>query len=278
VLFIVLAVLFLAPDPKRDRRTRLDVAGATTVTGGLLVFVYALHHASTHGWLAGSTLALFGAAAGLFVAFVRIEARSAAPLVPASILRNRSLVAANVTAFLAYGALFSFIFLGSLLMQQALGYSPTKTGLAWLATTITSFLFAVLSGRLIAVVGARWLLVTGLLLVTAGALWLARIPADGGYLSGLLPAFLLVGIGFGFCGPTLQIGALAGVSESVAGLASGLVETMREVGGAAGVAAVSTVLVSVTGLGGFHAAFAFIGILAAVGIVTAAAGLRSERG
>ncbi len=275
VLFIVLAAVFLAPDPTRDRTTRLDVSGATTVTGGLLVFVYALHHAATHGWVSASTLALFAAAAGLFAAFVRIEARSAAPLVPGSILRNRTLVAANLTAFFAYCALFSFIFIGSLLMQQGLGYSPTKTGLAWLATTTTSFLAAVAGGRLMALVSARWLLITGLLLVTTAALWLTRVPAAGGYVTDLLPAFLLAGIGFGFCGPTLQIGALTGVSRSAAGLAAGLVETMREVGGAAGVAAVSTVLVTVAGLDGFHAAFAFIGVLAGIGVVTAATGFRS---
>jgi MFS family permease len=139
VVFIVVAAVFLGPDRAGDRTTRLDAAGATTVTAGLLLFVYALHHAADHGWISGSTLVLFAAAGALLAAFARIEARSAAPLVPASTLRNRTLVAANLTAFLTYCALLSFIFIGSLLMQQALGYSPTKTGLAWLATTATVF-------------------------------------------------------------------------------------------------------------------------------------------
>lgn len=278
VLFIVLATVFLVPDRAGDRTTRLDIAGATTVTAGLVLFVYALHHAANRGWITGSSLALFASAAVLLAAFVRIEARSTVPLVPPSTLKNRPLVAANVTAFLAYCALFSFIFIGSLLMQQALGYSPTKAGLAWLATTVTSVAASMVGGRLVAVVGVQWLLITGLSLLTAGTLWLTRIPATGGYLTDLLPAFLLAGIGFGLCGPALQIGALTGVSRSAAGLAAGLVETMREIGGAAGVAAVSTVLVAGSGLDGFHAAFALIGLLSVVGVITAAIGFARGAG
>ncbi len=277
VLFIVLAVTGLGPDQARDRRTRLDVAGAITVTGGLLLLVYALHHGAGHGWISGSTGALFAGAIALLVIFVRIEARAAAPLVPLGTFRKRGLVAANLTAFLTYCAFFSFIFIGSLLMQQALGYSPTQTGVAWLATTITSFTAAMIGARIVARVGVRWLLITGLAIGCVGALWLIRVPADAGYASDLLPAFLLVGIGFGLCGPALQLGALAGVSRSEAGLASGLIETMREVGAAAGVAAVSTVLVSGSGLGGFHTAFAFIAVLAALGVITAAIGLRGPQ-
>lgn len=270
ILFIVLTAVFLAPDRAADRGRRLDVAGATTVTAGLLLFVYALHHAATHGWL--SSLPLFAVAAGLLVAFVRIEARSAAPLVPLSIVRNRTLVAANITAFLAYCALLSCIFIGSLLMQQGLGYTPMQTGLAWLATTITSFVAAIAGARLATRARVRWLVIAGLLIVAVGALLLARVPVGGSYLTDLLPAFLLVGIGFGLCGPATQIGALSGVSRSAAGVAAGLVETMREIGGAAGVAVVSTALVSGSGLARFHLAFVLIGALAVLGVVVAAAG------
>ncbi|MFL6074960.1 MAG: MFS transporter [Mycobacteriales bacterium] len=275
-LFITLAAVCLARDRTGDRATRLDIAGAVTVTGGLLLFVYALHHAADHGWISGSTLAWFAAAAVLLVAFVRVEARAAAPLVPASILRNRTLVAANLTAFLSYCAMLAFIFIGSLLMQQELGYSPTKTGLAWLATTITVFPASMAGAWLAARVRVRWPLVVGLSLFGLAALWLARIPTHASYGTDLLPAFLLAGLGFGLGGPALQIGALSGVSRSVSGLASGLVGTMREIGGAAGVAAVSTVLVTGSGLGGFHAAFAFIVVLAVTGVVTAAAGFASR--
>ena len=123
----------------------------------------------------------------------------------------------------------------------------------------------------------RWLLISGLSAVTVGTLWLSRVPADATYVVDVLPAFLLVGIGFGLCGPALQIGALSGVAEAETGLASGLVETMREVGGAAGVAVVSAVLVAGSGLAGFHAAFAFIGVLAGLAVLVAAAGFARER-
>ena len=273
---IALALAFLVADRPEDRDTRLDLSGATTVTGGLLLLVYALHHAANHGLVTGSALALFAAAAVVLAAFVRIEARSEAPLVPTAILRNRSVVAANLAAFLAFAALLSFIFIGSLLMQQALGYSPTKTGLAWLSTTMTVFVAAMAGARLAARMQVRWLLIVGLSAVTGGTLWLNRVPAEASYVVDLLPAFLLVGIGFGLCGPALQIGALSGVAQTETGLASGLVETMREVGGAAGVAVVSTVLVAGSGLAGFHEAFAFIGVLAGLGVVVAAAGFARE--
>jgi MFS family permease len=170
VLLIVLATVFLAPGHAGERRTRLDMRGASTVTAGLLQSVYALHHAATDGWTSRSTLVLFAAAAVLLAGFVCIEARSAAPLVPATTLRNRTLVAANLTAFLAYCALLSFIFIGSLLMQQALGYSPTKTGLAWLATTVTVFASATGAARVVGRAGVRTLLFTGMGLVNAATL------------------------------------------------------------------------------------------------------------
>ncbi|WP_226900011.1 MFS transporter [Nonomuraea phyllanthi] len=274
VLLIALAITCLAADGARPRGGRLNVAGAGTVTGGLLTGVYALHHASTHGWFSVSTLAWFTAAGVLMAAFVRMERRSSTPLVPAGALRNRMLAAANLTALLAFGAFFSFIFLGSLLMQQELGYSPAQTGLAWLATTTTEFVTASVAGRLAAVVGVRRLLVAGLMLIAAGMVWLTQVPADADYLTDLLPAFLLAGLGLGLCGPSLQIGALSGVSASESGIASGLIETMREIGPAAGVAAVSAVLVAGSGLAGFHAAFAAIGVLAGLGATIAAIGFR----
>jgi EmrB/QacA subfamily drug resistance transporter len=272
-VLIILSAVCLSAGRRERRPARLDLAGATTVTGGLLLLVYALNRGGDHGWTDGTTLALFVAAASLLLAFVRIEGRSAEPLVPPTALRNRTLVAANLSAFFTFGAMFSFIFLGSLLMQQVLGYSPTKTGVSWLATSLTAFVASALTGaKLVAAVGVRRLLIAGLSLLAVAMLWLTRVPADASYLSDLLPAFLLAGIGIGLCAPSVQIGALSGVSESASGLASGLVETMREIGGAAGVAAVSTVLVSRTGLNGFHAAFVVLAVVAALGAVVAATG------
>ena len=240
------------------------------MTGGLLLLVYALNRGADYGWTSTSTLVLFGAAALLLAAFVRIEARSRHPLVPAAALRNRTLVAANLSAFFTFSAFFSFIFLGSLLMQQVLGYSATKTGVSWLATSVTAFIASAFTGaQLVGRFGVRRLLVTGLSLLAIGVLWLTRVPADANYFTDLLPALLLAGVAIGLCAPSVQIGALSGVTDAATGLAAGLVETMREIGGAAGVAAVSTVLVSQAGVDGFHAAFLVICIAGALGALTA---------
>jgi EmrB/QacA subfamily drug resistance transporter len=271
VLLIGSAFVVLARDSAQRSQGKFDAAGATTITGGLLLLVYALNRGADHGWTSASTLLLFGIAGSLLAAFVGIEGRSQAPLVPGAALRHRTLVAANLSAFFTFGAFFSFIFLGSLMMQQVLGYSPTKTGVSWLATSVTAFIASGLTGaRLVGTIGVRKLVVTGLTLLALAMLWLARVPADADYVSDLLPAFLAAGVAIGLCAPSLQISALTGVAESSSGVASGLVETMREVGGAAGVAAVSTALVSRTGLAGFHAAFVLIAVVSGVGALTAA--------
>jgi EmrB/QacA subfamily drug resistance transporter len=287
VLLIAMAAVFLAADaPDRRGSERFDVAGAVTVTGGLLLLVYALNRAADFGWGSGATLGLLAASVVMLCAFVRIEARSRSPLVPASSVRNRTLVAANLSAFFLFGAFFSFIFLGSLLMQEVLGYSPTRTGVSWLATSATSFFAAAITGaKLVEVVGVRRLLVAGLSLLAISALLLTRVPAGGNFATDLLPALLLAGVAGGLSAPSAQIGALSGVVHSMTGLASGLVETMREVGGAVGVAAVSTILVSRAGeiagaanpaarglaaANAFHAAFWVMFVVAALGALTAA--------
>jgi hypothetical protein len=181
-------------------------------------------------------------------------------------VRNRTLVAANLSAFFAFGAIFSFIFLGSLLMQQVLGYSPTRTGVCWLATTATSFIAAAVTGaKLVAVAGVRRLLVAGFSLLAVSALLLTRIPASAHFATDLLPALLLAGVAGGLCAPSAQ--------------------TMREIGGAIGVAAVSTILVSragqiagapgpaaraLTAANAFHAAYWVIFAVATLGALTAA--------
>jgi EmrB/QacA subfamily drug resistance transporter len=275
VVLIAMAAVFLPVDAGGRRRSeRFDVAGAVTVTAGLLLLVYALNHGGAgHGWGSGSTLALFAASVVLLSAFVRIEARSRSPLVPRSVVRNRTLVAADLSAFFTFGAFFAFIFLGSLLMQQVLGYSPTRTGVAWLATTGTSVVAAgITGGKLVALVGVRRLLIASQSLLAISVLLLTRVPARGDFATDLLPALLLAGVAGGMAAPAAQIGALSGVTQSMTGLASGLVETMREIGGAVGVAAVSTVLISRAGVNAFHAAFWVIFAIAALGALTAAIG------
>ena len=272
VLLITVAAVFLSSDAGERRGTeRFDVAGAVTVTGGLLLLVYALSRAADVGWGSASTLGLLTASVLLLAAFGLIEARSRSPLVPGPAVRNRTLVGANLSAFFTFGAFFAFIFLGSLLMQQVLGYSPTRTGVAWLATTATSFVAAVITGsKLVAVVGVRRLLVTGQTLLAISVLLLTRIPVGADFATDLLPVLLLAGVAGGIAAPAAQIGALSGVTHSMTGLASGLVETMREIGGAVGVAAVSTVLVSRAGVNAFHAGFWVISAVAALGALTAA--------
>jgi fucose permease len=203
------------------------------------------------------------------------------------------MVAADVSAFLMFGAFFSFIFLGSLLMQQLLRYSPTRAGVGWLATSIVAFLAAGATGaRLATKFGVRQLIVVGLSLLAIGVLWLTRIPVGADYVTDILPAFVLAGLAIGLSAPTVQIGALSGVSGASAGLASGLVETMREIGGAVGIAAVSTVLVSRTNdalqastpaaqqaasFDAFQSAFVVIVVLAALGAIVAAIGFPRAR-
>jgi EmrB/QacA subfamily drug resistance transporter len=283
VVLIALAAVFLPADARDSRRgEHFDAGGAVTVTGGLLLFVYALNRGAEHGWGSWPTIALFAVSAALLAVFAAIEARSRSPLVPRSALRNRTLVAANLSAFFLFGALLSFIFLGSLLMQQVLGYSPTRTGVAWLATTAMSFVAAAVTGaRLVEVAGVRRLLVAGLSLLAVSALLLTRIPVGGQYATSLLPALLLAGLGGGMSAPAVQIGGLSGVAPALTGVASGLLETMREIAGAVAIAVVSTVLISRAAGGGgvadparavnaFHAAYWVIFTVAALGAITAA--------
>jgi EmrB/QacA subfamily drug resistance transporter len=287
VLLIAMAAIFLpADDPDRRGSKRFDVAGAVTVTGGLLLLVYALNRSTDYGWSSGSTLGLLAASIVMLSAFVRIEARSRSPLVPGAAVRNRTLVAANLSAFFLFGAFFAFIFLGSLLMQQVLGYSPTRTGVAWLATTVMSFFAAGIAGaKLVGVVGVRRLLVGGFTLLAIAALLLTRVPAGAHYATDLLPELILAGLAGGISAPAIQIGALSGVPHSMTGLAGGLVETLREIGGGVVVAVVATVLVSRAGtragaassaahrlaaVNAFHTAFWVMLIVAALGALTAA--------
>lgn len=271
-LLIALAVTHL-PDDRAARGTRgtFDALGAITVTAGLMALLYGLDHGAEHGWTTAVTLLSFAVAALALASFGIVESRSAAPLVPAVAVRHRPLVAANLTGLLAFAAFFAFIFLGSLFMQQVLGYSALDTGFAWLATSLTSFVAAALTGaKLAGRFGVQPLLVIGLLVEAAAMVLLTRAQPNADYVSDLLPAFALAGIGGGLAFPSVQISALTGVVPSLTGLASGLIETAREIGGAAGVAAASTAIVTLSGATQFHHAFWIVGGLAAAGAVVAA--------
>lgn len=273
VALVAMALRSLQADRLDRKRESFDIAGAVTVTGGLLLLVYGLSRGAEHGWEDISTVGMFVASAILLVAFSVVEIRSRSPLVPAIAVRNRTLLAANVSAFFTFGAFFALIFVGTLFMQQVLEYSPTRTGFAWVATSGISFFAAALTGgKLAEAWGVRRVLVGGLALLAIALVLLARVPVDAGYATDLLPAFLLAGIAVGAAAPAAQIGALAGVEGSLTGLASGLVETTREIGGAVGVAAVSTVLIAQQGLEGFHTAIWVIFTIAILGSLSALVG------
>ena len=268
IALIAMAARFLRWEAREVTGEPFDVAGAVTLTGSLLLVVYALSQGPEDGWAGWSTLGLFAGAAALMVAFLAIETTSREPLVPGIAVRNRTLVAANLSALFTFSTFFGLIFCGTLLMQQVLGYSATKTGVAWVATSGISFFAAGLTGsKLATVLGPRKLLIGGQALLAVAMLLLARVPADADYWTDLLPAFLLAGIAVGAAAPAVQIAALAGVEERLTGVASGLVETSREIGGAIGVAVVATVLASQAGLDGFHAAFLALAVIAALGAV-----------
>jgi EmrB/QacA subfamily drug resistance transporter len=222
-------------------RRRYDVSGGITVTGGLLLLVYALSKAPQDGWGAGRTIALLAGAAGLLVAFVIIETRVEAPLMPLRIFRLRTLAGANAVGLLLGGSFFAFIFVGTLYMQQVLGYSALKTGLAWIAASLTSMAFAGLSQALVTRISAKLVMVIGMSLIGGGILWAAQVPVHGHFWNDLAAPFFVVGAGTAFAFIPISIAGLTGVREREAGLASGLLNTSQQVGGAIGVAVSSTV-------------------------------------
>ncbi len=220
---------------------RFDVAGAVTVTGGLALLVYAISKAPDVGWATGRTIGLLVGAAVLLVAFAALERRHAQPLVPFRIFRTKTLAGANAAGFLLGAVVFANFFVLTLYVQQVLGYSALKTGLTFLATAGTVIPVAGLSQALVTRIGVRPVMATGLALITGGMLWYAQIPVHGRFGADLLPGYLMVGVGMAFAFIPVSIAALAGVEPQEAGLASGLINTSQQIGGALGVAIASTV-------------------------------------
>jgi len=245
------ALVAVSPFLLRESRAELghrtfDFAGAFTVTSGLMLLVYAMTRATEVGWGSVETIGVLAASAALILAFVAIELRSKAPLLPMRIFRLRSLTGANVTSFLVGTALFSQFFLGTLYMQQVLHYSAMKTGVAYLPLTLTIIALAGVAQNLVTRVGVRRVLPAGLVLATAALVLLAQLPPDGKYFFDIFPAFLLSAIGLAFTFIPLTIAALMGVQESDAGVASGLFNTTQQIGGAIGLAAASTIAITFT--------------------------------
>jgi EmrB/QacA subfamily drug resistance transporter len=218
-----------------------DAGGAVTITSSLSLLVYAISKAPDVGWATGRTIGLLIASAALFVAFLVIETRSPSPMVSFDIFRIRTVTGANVCGFFLGAVVFSNFFLLTLYVQQVLGYSALKTGLTFLATAGTVVLVAGISQALVTRAGPRPVMAVGLALITGGMLWYTQIPVVGSFVTHLLPGYLLVGVGMAFSFIPMSIAALAGVEPQEAGLASGLINSAQQIGGALGVAIAATV-------------------------------------
>src|SRR3954466_6695805 len=246
-----LAVIALAPRLLDESRADLahrhfDLPGAASITSGLTVLLYAMTRAVQHGWGSTETVVLLAVSAALIIGFIAIELRSAAPLLPMRIFRLRTLTGSNVAGLLMGAAIFSQFFLLTLYMQQVLHYSAIQTGVAYVALTLAIIVFANVAQVVALRIGLRVPLVAGLLLSAGGLVLYAQLPVDGHYFWDLFPAFLMSGIGMAFAFIPMTIGALAGVRHADAGVASGLINTSQQIGGAIGTAAVTTIAATAT--------------------------------
>jgi EmrB/QacA subfamily drug resistance transporter len=240
-----LTALVLAPvllGESRDLRvSSFDVPGAVLVTSGLVTLVFGITQAHDYGWGSGETIGIFAVSAALLIGFLAWEARAAEPLMPLSIFRVRTVAGANVAGLVLGTAVFSMFLMLTLYMQQVLEYSPMKTGVAYLAVAGTAIIWSAVASMLVNRVGVKPVMVAGLSILTGGLVYFTQVSVDGSYVTDLLPGFLLIAVGLGFSFVSISIAALAGVSHADAGLASGLFNTSQQVGGALGVAVLSTV-------------------------------------
>src|SRR5947209_14237883 len=246
-VLVVAVTPFLLGESRADLRHRhFDFAGAASITGGLMLLVYGMTRAIQHGWATASTIGLLTASAALIAAFFAIEVRSKAPLLPLRIFRLRTLSASNLSGLLMGGAIFSQFFLLTLYMQEVLHYSAIKTGVAYIGLTLSIIGFSAVSQALVTRIGIRRVLPVGLALSTAALVLFAQLPVHGHYWSDLFPAFIISGVGLALAFVPMSIGALTGVRQADAGIASGLINTNQQIGGAIGVAAVTTIATTFT--------------------------------
>ena len=258
-----------------------------------MLLVYAMTRATQHGWATPETIGLLAASGGLIAGFFVIELRSKAPLLPLRIFRLRTLSGSNVAGLLMGGAIFSQFFLLTLYMQEVLHYSAIKTGVAYIGLTLTIIAFSAVAQALVTRFGVRLVLPSGLALSTVALVLFARLPVHGDYWVDLFPAFLISGLGLALAFVPMSIGALTGVDQSDAGIASGLINTNQQIGGAIGVALATTIATTFTShyvsshvgtnafsgsalTHGFSIAFYVLAALAAVGAVLSAIMLESS--
>jgi hypothetical protein len=268
-----------------------DLPGAVLLTGGLMLGVYTILGVAEHGWGATRTLVLGGVAVALLVAFVIRQARVANPLMPLRLFRSRNVAGANLVQALLVVGMFGTFFLGALYMQQILRYSALDVGLAFLPATIVMGAMSLrFSGPLTMRFGPRGTLLPSLVAIGAGLVLFAQTPVDGSYVRDILPSMVLMGIGAGLGFPSLMTLAMSGATPSDSGLASGLVNTSVQVGGAIGLAVLATLATDRTGElladgrsadaalnAGFHLAYLIGAALVGVAIVIALTVLRPPR-
>ena len=241
IALIVLVPRFIA-EARGELATRhFDVAGATTITASLMLLVYALTRATQEGWGSPTTVTLLVAAGILGAAFVAIERSATSPLLPFHAFRGNTLGVANLITCIIAAIGFSQFFLLTLYLQQVLHYSAAETGVAFAAIAVTVAVMSNVAQRLVTMFGARRVLAAGLLSMASAQALLVRLPVHGNYLIDLLPSFILVGVGMAISFVAVTIAALQGVQPENAGIASGLVNTSRQIGGAIGLAAITTV-------------------------------------
>jgi EmrB/QacA subfamily drug resistance transporter len=290
IVTLALALRMVPRDVGLGVRHGFDALGAVLVTGALMLGVYAIVGAETHGWASERTLGLGVVALALLAAFVWREATASTPLLPLRIFRSRNVTGANVVqALLVSGALGMF-FLAVLYLQRVLGFDALETGVAFLPVSLVIGVLSLgFSARLNLRFGARAVLVPGMVLVALGLAWLTRAPVDGAYAVDVLPAMVLLGTGAGVSFPALMTLAMSGANDADAGLASGLVNTTMQVGGALGIAVLATLASSRTDslrdsgagaadalTGGYHLAFTVSAVLVALGALVAATVLQRE--
>ena len=279
----------LAGDGRRDTGARLDVSGAVAITGALMLAVYAIANVTQAGWTSAQTLGLLAGAAVLLAAFVVIEVRAQAPLVPLHLLRRGNLPVANLVGVLWAAAMFAWFFLSALYLQLVLGYRPLQVGLAFLPANLIMGAFSLgLSAKLVMRFGIRRPLSGGLALAAIGLGLLARAPVGGSFAADVLPSMILLGFGAGLALNPVMLAAMGDVAPEQAGLASGIVNTSFMMGGALGLAVLASVAASRTGhllasghghlaalTSGYHAAFV---IGAAFALAASALGALRLRG
>lgn len=283
-LTLVLTPMLLRESRERNTTPQIDFLGAATVTSGLVLLVYALEQASGSGWGSMQTIALFAVAVALLAAFILVEARSPAPLVPLRVFRQRTLSGANLIGLLMSAAIGSTIFILTLYMQQVLKFTALQTGLAFLPHAFAAMIAAPIASQLATRLGTKTTLTASMTLAAVGLLHLSRIPVQGEFVRDLLPGTVIIGFGIVMTLVAVTIAATAGVDDREQGMASGLLNTSQQVGAALGLAILVAISTARTnslrdasreiGLTlGFQAAligsvgFAIVGVLVAVFVI-----------